>query len=84
MPNSFSKPIKEDRNWTSKTTVYVFFFFTLLYQQHNHPSTTPPTLSSVNNEQVNNFFLSIKQFLQTQTNDLLSFYHVPYQQIAVN
>jgi len=48
------------------------------------PATTPPTLSLVNNEQVNNFFLSIKQFLQTQTNDLLVFYYVPYQQIAVD
>ena len=42
------------------------------------PATTSPTLSPVNHEQVNNFFLSIEQFLQAQTNDLPLFYYVSY------
>jgi len=46
--------------------------------------TTPPTPLPVNHEQVNNFFLSIKQFLQAQTNDLLLSYSPPYQQIAAD
>jgi len=40
--------------------------------------TTPPTPLPVNHKQVNNFFLSIKQFLQAQTNDLLLSYSAPY------
>jgi len=39
--------------------------------------TTLPT-PSINYEQVNNFFPSIKQFLQAQTNNLPPFYHAPY------
>jgi len=46
--------------------------------------TTPPTLSPVNNKQVNNFFLSIEQFICTQGTDILLFYYVPYQQIAAD
>jgi len=45
--------------------------------------TTPPT-PSTNHEQVNNFFLSIKQFLQAQNNNLSPSYHAPYQQIAAD
>ena len=41
-------------------------------------TTTPPTPSLVDHEQVSNFFLLIKQFLQAQTNDLPLFYYVPY------
>ena len=48
------------------------------------PITIPPTPSPVNHEQVNNFFLSIEQFLQAQTNDLSPSYFVPYQQIAAD
>ena len=44
---------------------------------------TPPT-PSTNHEQVNNFFLSIEQFLQAQNNNLPPSYHAPYQQIAAN
>jgi len=46
--------------------------------------TTPPTFSLANHEQVNNFFLSIKQFLRAQTNDLPLSYYAPYQQIAAD
>ena len=45
--------------------------------------TTPPTLST-NHEKVNNFFLSIEQFLWVQTNDLFPSYYAPYQQIAAD
>ena len=44
----------------------------------------PPTPSLVNHEQVNNFFLSIKQFLQAQTNNLPLSYSTPYQQITTD
>jgi len=46
--------------------------------------TTLPTPSPVNQEQVDNFFLSIKQFLQAQTNNLPPSYHAPYQEIATD
>jgi len=46
--------------------------------------TTPPTPSPVNHEQVNNFFLSIEQFLRAQINDLPLSYSAPYQQIATD
>ena len=45
---------------------------------------TPPTPSPVNYEQVNNFFLSIEQFLRAQTNDLPLSYSAPYQQITTD
>ena len=48
------------------------------------PITTLPTPSPVNHEQVNNFFLSIEQFLRVQINDLPPSYHAPYQQIAAD
>jgi len=45
--------------------------------------TTPPT-PPTNHEQVNNFFLSIEQFLQAQNNNLPPSYHTSYQQIAAD
>ena len=44
---------------------------------------TPPT-PLTNHEQVDNFFLSIEQFLRTQNNNLPPSYHAPYQQIAAD
>jgi len=46
--------------------------------------TTPPTPSPVNYEQVNNFFLSIEQFLRAQTNNPPPSYSAPYQQITTD
>ena len=46
--------------------------------------TTPPTPPPANHEQVKNFFLSIKQFLWAQTNNVPLSYYAPYQQIATD
>jgi len=46
--------------------------------------TTLPTPLLVNNKQVNNFFLSIEQFIHTQENNIPPSYYVTYQQIATD
>ena len=40
--------------------------------------TTLPTPLPVNNKQVNNFFLSIEQFIRTQENNISPFYYILY------
>jgi len=83
MPNNSSKPIKEDKDRTSQPTQQ-FMSSSSSISNTTTLVTTPPTPSPVNHEQVNNFFLSIEQFLRAQTNDLPPSYSAPYQQIAAD
>jgi len=84
MPSNSLKSIKEDRDRTSKAMQQFMSSSSLSTSNTTTLVTTPPTPSPVNHEQVNNFFLSIEQFLQAQTNDLLLFYSTPDQQIATD